>query len=151
MSPWPILALFLAVASTFSNSTLSARTSEGDVDPAQALVQAKLLEPLEKKDADRSRFSRAPLPPQTRRIRILEKAPQSDAKGRSFIPFAIDESHYLGSNAEIPEESWLKNAITGCVYLGSGDVMVQRGEVYYASSVLLGIQTPTASAETCRR
>lgn len=152
MVPWSILAaLFLSIASTFSNSALSARTTDGEVDPAQTLIEAKLLEPLEKKEAERSRFSRAALPPQTRRIRILEKVPQSDAKGRAFLPFAIDETHSLGSGAEVPEGSWSKNTITGCVYLGSEDVMVRRGEVYYASSVLLGVPTPIAPAETCRR
>ena len=150
MKRWSILpALSLAVASIFANPALPAKTLDDSLNPAKPLIQAKLVQPLEEKEAKRSRFSRAALPPQARRIRITDEAPQKDAQGRAFVSFAIDQTHALGNIDEIQEENWTKDAITGCAYLKSGEVLVRRGEVYYASSVLLGADAPAASAEVC--
>ncbi|MFO1520077.1 MAG: hypothetical protein U1F57_10505 [bacterium] len=143
------LALFAVVAFTSAEISHSPMARASDAS-AKSVIQAKLLEPLQKKEADRSRFSRAVLPPRTRRIRILESDPQADAKGRSFVPFAIDENRGYGGSQEVAENSWLKDTITGCVYPETGEVWVKRGEVYYASSMLLGHQTPTAPAGVCR-
>jgi len=148
-----ILTLFAVAVLTFSEtSPLRAAPPDGFAASAKAVLQAKLLEPLQKKEAERSRFSRAALPPQARRIRILGDAARTDAQGRSFLPFALDESRGYGVNGgqEIAEAGWLKDVITGCVYPETGAVMVQRGKAYYASSVLLGLQTPQASDDVCR-
>jgi hypothetical protein len=128
---------------------LSAEAADHLVTSAQSVLQAKLLEPLQKKEEDRSRFSRAVSPPQARRIRILDDTPHTDREGRPFLPFAIDETRSFGVK-EGPEADWFKNAITGCVYPETGEVMVRLGEVYYASSVLLGRPTPTAPTDVCR-
>jgi hypothetical protein len=147
-----LLALFFVVAQTFAETSppLSAKTSDSLATSAKAVLEAKLLEPLQKKEASRSHFSRAALPPQTRRIRILNNAPQTDAKGHSFVPFAIDQSHAYGGDKEIPEANWFKDVITGCVYPDTGDVMVRRGEAYYPSSILLGSAAPLASGDVCQ-
>jgi hypothetical protein len=113
------------------------------------VVQAKLLEPLQRKEEDRSRFSRAVSPPRARRIRILDEDPRMDGDNRTFLSFAVDESRALGV-ADDREAGWFREAIVGCVYPGTGEVMVKRGEVYYASSVLLGKPTPAAPAGVCR-
>jgi hypothetical protein len=136
MDKWPFrLVLFVVPALIFLEAShpLSGEAADRLVTSAQSVLQAKLLEPLQRKEANRSRFSRAVSAPQTRRIRILDETPQTDRGGRPFLAFTIDETRSLG-----PEARWFKDAITGCVYPESGEVLVRRGEVYYASSVLLG-------------
>jgi len=153
MKKWSImLACFAAIALTVVEASrpLSAATTDSLVASAKEVVQTKLLEPLQKKEASRSRFSRAVSPPRARRIRIIDKPVQVDAKGHSFVPFAIDESRSFAVAKEGDEAAWLKDTITGCVYPETGDVIVRRGEVYYAASVLLGVQTSMAPAEVCR-
>jgi len=149
-----LLALFFVVAQTFVETSppLSAAASDNLIASAKAVLEAKLLEPLYRKEADRSRFSRAAMPPQARRIRIINNALQTDGKGHPFVPFSIDESRGFGGDKgrEIAEAGWLKDAITGCVYPATGEVMVKRGQVYYPSSVLLGLNTPMAPANVCR-
>ena len=152
MKKWSItLASFAVIALTVAETPrLLANTSDGLVTSAKEVLQTKLLEPLQKKDEKRSRFSRAVLPPRARRIRILDNSAQNDAKGHPFVQYAIDESRTITADKEGAEAAWLKDTITGCVYPETGDVMVKRGEVYYASSVLLGVQTPIAPADVCR-
>ena len=154
MNMWSFtLALVVAIAQAFASHPppLSAKSSAAHDSPAKAMILTKLLEPLEKKEANRSRFSRAAMPPQARRIRILDEAPRTDAQGRSFVAFAIDETRFgAPAGEEIPESSWFKDAIKGCVYPQIGEVLIQRGETYYASAMLLGEAPPTAPAEVCR-
>jgi hypothetical protein len=155
MNKWPIPLVHSAfVALLFLNALhpLSAHAADRLVTSAQSVLQMKLLEPLQKREANRSRFSRAVSPPQARRIRILDDSPQTDREGRSFLAFAVDETRSLGIEEEKDgaDTNWFKNAITGCVYPETGVVMVKRGEIYYASSVLLGRPTPTAPADVCR-
>jgi hypothetical protein len=137
MKKWSIMLAFFAVVALTAAETsdLLAKTTDS-VTSATAVLQAKLLEPLQEKDETRSRFSRAVSPPRARRIRILDNSAQLDAKGHAFVQFAIDESRGIGVDKEDAEAAWLKDALTGCVYPETGDVMVRRGEVYYASSVL---------------
>lgn len=116
---------------------LSAAAADLLAASAQSVLQTRLLEPLQKKEANRSRFSRAVLPPSARRIRILDDTAQTDRVGRHFLAFAVDDSR-------------LQNAIRGCVYPETGDVMVKFGEVYYTASVLLGGTSATAPADVCR-
>ncbi len=113
---------------------------------ARSTLQAELLAPLELKESKRSRFSRAMLPPQARRIRMTGRRPQTDRQGRRFIMFAVDESHAK----DAAEDQWFKNAITGCVYPVSGEVLVKRGEVYYAAPMMWGKAVPTAPSHVCR-
>ena len=139
-----LLALFVVIAPTFAEISHPrlATASDNLVASAKAMLEAKLLEPLQKKEASRSRFSRAALPPAARRIRILNNAFQTDPQGHPFVSFSIDQSHAYGDEKEIAESSWFKDAITGCVYPVTGEVMVKRGEAYYPSSILLGLQAP---------
>jgi len=152
MKKWSImLAFFAVIALTVAETPrLLAKATDSLVTSANGVLQAKLLEPLQKKDETRSRFSRAVLPPRARRIRIIDNSAQIDAKGHPFVPYAIDESRTTAVDKEGTEAAWLKDTITGCVYPETGDVMVKRGEVYYASSVLLGAPTPIAAADVCR-
>jgi len=141
--------LFALVAQISAETSLSAKTSDGFIASAKSVLQSRLVDPLKKKEAERSRFSRAVLPPHARRIRILENNPQTDGRGKLFVLFAIDEGRGFGGDQE-KEDRWLKEVITGCVYPETGDVMVKRGEVYYPSAMLLGLQAPKAPAGVCR-
>ncbi|HCU24590.1 MAG TPA: hypothetical protein DF383_06195 [Deltaproteobacteria bacterium] len=126
-------------------SPLLAKT--GLAASSEVILQQKLLTPLQEKEDRRSRFSRASLPASERRVRILENAPQTDAKGNAFLPFAIDERQIWSKAAQ---ESWTKDAITGCVYPEAGKIFVKRKEVYYSYEMLLGLKTAATPAEVCR-
>jgi hypothetical protein len=155
MNTWltrPLLFAVLALTSVEAVHLPAAQAASGLAALAESVLQTKLLEPLQKKEADRSRFSRAAQPPHARRIRILDDAPRADRTGRSYLAFAVDESRAFGiiEDKDNAESNWFQNAITGCVYPETGDVLVKRGEVYFASSVLLGRSVPTAPADVCR-
>jgi hypothetical protein len=129
----------------------AANADTGLATSAKSTLQAKLLEPLQKKEEQRSRFSRAVTPPSARRVRVPEEAPGKDARGRSYLAFAVDERRSFGvvpDHAD-PEAEWYRDAIVGCVYPDTGDVFIRRGETYYAASVLLGKPTQTAPAGVC--
>src|SRR5688500_4443451 len=64
-----------------------------EVQPAAALVQSALIKPLADKERHRSRFTRAALPPQARRVRILDEQPRHDGSGRAFVRFSVDARH----------------------------------------------------------
>lgn len=150
-----LLALLVAIPSPSNakrqpnNGASSAAV--GDSSSPQAIVEAKLLVPLQNKDAKRPKFSRAAPPPAARRVRILDGGPQADAKGQSFVAFVIDEAHSFSSaGQEIPEESWRKEAFVGCVYPQKGEVFVKMGETSYPASVLWGSSESAAPAEVCK-
>jgi hypothetical protein len=138
---------------TFAETSQSLRASPSDafVASAKTVLQANLLEPLKNKEDKRSRFSRAVLPPQARRIRILDNTLRTDGRGQPFVSFSIDESRgFSGSgDKDLADAHWLQDAITGCVYPQTGKILVRRGTVYYSSSILLGQQTPIAPPDVC--
>lgn len=150
-----VLALLAILAQTFVDSSgpLWAGTSGDPVASAKAVLETKLLEPLQKKEETRSRYSRAVLPPHARRIRILDKVAVTDSQGRAYLAFAIDESRGFraAGDKDTSEADWLKDTITGCVYPETGAVLVKRATVYYPASMLLGVRTSPASADACRR
>ncbi|MCC7345626.1 MAG: hypothetical protein IT573_11860 [Deltaproteobacteria bacterium] len=156
MSPFFILLALLAATPALLNldRPLQAREKPGSGKPssAQALVETELVAPLQKKEAKRPVFSRAPKPPSARRVRILDQARHTDAQGRTFLPFEVDEtrSFLREEERDVPEEAWHQAAIVGCVYPDSGKVLVKLGETYYPASVLWGSQSEQAPAEACR-
>src|SRR5688572_22746106 len=81
---------------------------------AEARIRRELVEPLAAKERDQSRFSRARMPAQERRVRILDAQPRLDAQGRAFQAFAIDARH--GVRELVEEQAWRPAAISGCVY-----------------------------------
>lgn len=87
------------------------------------------MKPLAEKDSERSRFSRARMPPAERRVRITQAATSVDKSGREYLPFAIDVR--WGSE-------WRENDVVGCAYLKNGDLFVKRGEEYRPAAILLG-------------
>jgi hypothetical protein len=112
--------------------------------PAVALVRHALLEPLAAKEEDRSKFSRARLAPQERRVRLIDQ-PHRDARGLAFVRFAIDERRGL-----LDDDSWEMATITGCVYLVRKQVFVDKGDRVRPVEFLLGKYRKAAPAATCR-
>jgi len=115
-------------------------------DDARALIQNTLVTPLKAKEAKQSRFSRARIPPQARRVRVLEE--KTDSAGEKFVSFAIDSSYGFGGSAD--EDEWDKNTTTGCVYVGKQEVFVKFGATFRPAAVLLGKKTEAADARVCR-
>ena len=100
------------------------------------------MKPLAQREKERSRFSRAALPPAERRVRILDTALKQDAKGQPFATFAIDVRY--------EDSKWSKDAIVGCIYPEDGSIYVQRGETYRAAAILLGKKTENPPETVCR-
>lgn len=102
-------------------------------DPPAAVVQRRvekgLLEPLAQKEKERSRFSRARMPPQERRVRVTQAAVTLDASGRAYMAFAVDVRHGT---------AWHENDVVGCAYTQTGALFVKRGDEYRPAEVLLG-------------
>jgi hypothetical protein len=97
------------------------------VDWAQRRVEVGLVQPLAHSEG--SRFSRARPPPRERRARVTKPTATLDKNGRSFVPFALDVR--FGSE-------WRENDVVGCVYVGSGDLFVKKGDSYRPAAFLLG-------------
>jgi hypothetical protein len=115
---------------------------------AVALVSRELVQPLAAKERGRSKFSRARLPPQARRVRAIDEQPQKDAGGRAFVRFAIDARHGFEPIAS-DEAAWRPATITGCVYLDKGQVFVRNGDQFRPAAFLLGKNVKAAAAGTC--
>jgi hypothetical protein len=110
----------------------------------ESVVQKKLLTPLASREEARSRYSRAAPVAADRRVRTLDRAPITDAKGGAFVGFTVDARYGFG------EGSWRANVIRGCVYPETGEVFVRYGDSFRAASVLLGKVTPKAEDHVCR-
>lgn len=93
-------------------------------------VKKGLLEPLAKHESERSRFSRARLPPRERRVRVTQAATSADKAGGAFVPFAID--------VRWGGDKWQESDIVGCAYPKTGALFVKRGDDYRPAVFLLG-------------
>jgi len=110
----------------------------------EKVVQQKLLRPLAMKEEEHSRFSRARLPPQDRRLRLQQAA--VDATGATFVTFAVDSRHGFAES----DDAWRKDSIVGCVYPGREEVFITRGDEVRPAAMLLGKKTKAAPATTCK-
>lgn len=135
--PVPLLAIGLLSAPAFAAPPAK--------KAALAAVNKKLVKPLQKHDAKRARFSRVRRPPAEYRARITAKAPETDARGKRFFPYAVDTrySSKVGSG-------WGKSEIKGCVYVDDGAVFAERGDKIVAARVLTGKRAKAPPAGTCR-
>src|SRR5262249_31688810 len=82
--------------------------------------------------------------PAEHRLRLLDTASIADGKDGAFVRFAVDARNGRGNGR------WQENAITGCVYVESGEVYVRYGKAYRSAGVLLGKSTPPAAGHVCR-
>ena len=109
------------------------------------------MKPLAEKEARRNRFSRAYVPPQARRVRVLDGERATDGRGAQFVAFAVDErSGRLASRAADDAASWRKDAIVGCVYPARDEVFIKRGDKLFAAGLLLGQKTAATDDTVCR-
>jgi hypothetical protein len=118
---------------------------------AVALVEGRLVKPLAEKEARRNRFSRAYIPPQARRVRILGHERSTDARGAEFVAFAIDEhSGELARKVADASHLWRKDVIVGCVYPARDEIFIKRGDKFFGAGLLLGRKTAAADDTVCR-
>jgi hypothetical protein len=126
----PLRSLLCCVFVLSSVPSLGWADEPSLVDWAQRRVDTALVKPLAAQQEKRSRFSRERQPPRERRVRITQATTSLDKKGRAFVPFAVD-ARFSGDN-------WRENDIVGCVYRGSGELYVTRGNEHYPASFMLG-------------
>ena len=104
-------------------------------------VKRKLLRPLARRDARRSRFSRVVQPSTERRVRVLARG--TDREGAAFVSFAIDEKRGVW------RRKWRNSRWLGCVYPRSGKIFVKRGKRFFAHTILIGKRSRPRPAGTC--
>jgi len=118
---------------------------------ATAVVEKQLVKPLAEKEARRNRFSRAYIPPQARRVRVLDGERSTDGRGAEFVAFAVDErSGILARKAADDSGRWREDAIVGCVYPARDEVFIKRGDRFFGAGLLLGQKTAPADDAVCR-
>lgn len=123
-------ALSLSFSVSFVPSLAGTACAEEALAPAaQRRVEGELLKPLASFESERSKFSRARMPPRERRVRVTQTTTTLDKDGRAYVPFAVD--------VRFGEKEWQENDIVGCVYLNAG-IFVKRGEQYRPAAFLLG-------------
>jgi hypothetical protein len=113
-------------------------------------VEKQLVKPLADKESRRSRFSRAYLPPQARRVRVLDRQRSTDGRGAEFVAFAVDERSGVLAGPAADDSGWRKDAIVGCVYPTRDETFVKRGDKFFRAGLLLGQKTPAADDTVCR-
>lgn len=147
-----MLAILIFSRTTFAEppaaSGASAGATTAPAKAAQALVGRELIQPLAAKERTRSKFSRASLPAQARRVRILDE--HKDAHGSTFVRFAVDAHHGFDAPEDGDESRWQLATITGCAYLDSSQVFVKRGNEYRPAAFLLGKNLKAAAETTCQ-
>jgi hypothetical protein len=121
--------------------TASAQEASGP-EALKATLEEHLLQPLARRDSERSRFSRVWEPPLERRVRLIDPALQQDARGLPYVTFAVDARASAGA--------WMQNAIVGCIYPRDGAIYVKRGDTYRAAAFLLGKKTEAPPEGVCR-
>jgi hypothetical protein len=115
------------------------------------VVEAQLVKPLADKEARRNRFSRAYIPPQARRVRVLGHERSTDSRGAEFVAFAIDEhSGGFARKAADASRLWRKDVIVGCVYPTRDEIFIKRGDKFFAVGLLWGQKTAEADDTICR-
>jgi hypothetical protein len=134
-------------AAVLSSATLLASVAlaappEAERDAAVvAAVQRAFLAPLERRNAERSQFSRAAMPPTATRVRVLIE-PQRDPQGAEFVSFAVDTQRFASE--------WSPAEYTGCVYTASNAVYVKRGDRFRPAARYFAQKPGKPSPSLCR-
>jgi len=147
-----MLALLICSRTTFAEPTAASgaapATPTAEARAAEALVSRDLVQPLAVRETKASRFSRARMPAQERRVRILDDHASKDAQGNGFVRFSIDARYgFHSAEAEAP---WRLDTITGCAYLDRSQVFVKKGDEYRPAAFLLGKNARAAADTTCQ-
>jgi len=141
----------ISAASTAPQATEAAKLAP-EKTAAQKVVESTLVEPMDRKDLRRSKFSRSMRAPVERRVRLLDQSPRKDSKGELFLTFAIDSRHgwIVLEDEKADKERWILGSITGCVYPDSKAVFIDRGEAKYPGGLLLGKRVKQAEKHVCK-
>jgi hypothetical protein len=123
----PFLASILCASLALAEPPTPTQTA------ASALVEKKLLEPLQRAEGKRSRFSRSAPVPVARRVRVLDAVAQTDARGKAFVRFAIDVQR-----RGLDDVEWHEAAMLGCAYPNEQKVFIQRDDGYVPARGVLG-------------
>lgn len=137
--PFLILTLCASASLAQAPAALSPATQKA----VSALVQAQLVQPLERVRSKRKRFSRVAPMPVARRVRLLDAVAYTDVRGKTFVRFAIDTHDARG------DESWNLDAMFGCAYPNERKVFVQSGDDFVPAGSFLG-GNQRAQADVCR-
>jgi len=143
-----VLPLFTLLLPTARRA--SAAPPDSQHDEVAAVVEKQLVKPLAEKEAGRSRFSRAYIPPQARRVRVLDRERSTDGRGDEFVAFAVDERSGVLARHATDDSGWRKDAIVGCVYPARDEIFIKRGDKFFGASLLLGKKTAAGDDTVCR-
>lgn len=116
---------------------------EAIIASAVALVNKKLVAPLARRDEERSQFSRAWMPPQSRRV-TASAGIHVDGSGKRFVEFTMEAARKVK-----PSPKWRKEA-AGCVYVDTGDVYIRRHEAWAPAAALLGKKVKRPNEPVCQ-
>ena len=106
------------------------------------MVESELLRPLLIKDRKASRFSRAIAPAVARRVKVVPGA-KTDANGKIFVTFTVEESRGLYEADEEKDRKWT-DRFTGCVYPATQEIFVKKGDGFAPGALLLGKRAKAA-------
>jgi hypothetical protein len=118
--------------------------------PVLAALQKQLVEPLHKRDVERSKYSRVPVGATERRVRLLDASAVKDTRGEEMIRFAIDSRR--GRFYEDDDEQknpWHEGSVVGCIYPKDNAIFVKHGDDYRAGKTLLGKKAPKPPLGVC--
>ena len=142
------LSLLAVAVLTFARASFAGAPPPDAAATAEARIKSELVEPLAAKERDQSRFSRARMPAQERRVRVLDEKPRIDAQGAAFYTFAIDARHGVRGLSD-EDNAWKLSAISGCAYV-DGKIFVQNGERHRPAAFLLGKNLKAVDEHICR-
>jgi hypothetical protein len=128
MKSLPFLALMLCASVAFAEPPATETQTA-----AAELVDKQLLAPLKKAESRRAKYSRAAPAPVTRRVRVLDSVALTDAHGRQFVRFAVDERRGWDDRG-----TWRSDRMLGCAYPNEREVFVQRDDAYLPARGMLG-------------
>jgi hypothetical protein len=137
----PIQLVLLSILLTSGTASLARADDGPSPSEIQSSVEERFVVPMSRWQERRSRFSRARIPPQERRVRVTTPALQRDERGEAFASFAVD-ARFRGS------KEW-GEGLVGCVYPSSGDIFVQYGDHYVPGALLYGKKSLDAPAGVC--
>ena len=142
MKSLPFLALMLCARTAFAEPPAPPAT-EGQAAVTE-LVDKQLLAPLKKAESRRARYSRAAPAPVTRRVRVLDSVALTDARGRQFVRFAVDERRGWDER-----NAWRSDRMLGCAYPNEHEVFVKRDDAFLPARAMLGKDVEERS-DVCR-
>ena len=142
MKSLPFLVLMLCASVAFAEPP--APPAPASQSAVAELVDKQLIAPLKKAESRRAKYSRAAPAPVTRRVRVLDSVALTDAHGRQFVRFAVDERRGWDERS-----AWRSDRMLGCAYPNEREVFVQREDVYLPARGMLGKEVEERS-DVCR-